>query len=212
MRDFRDAKAMAQTLRVSLASKGFKITVSQSLELIAQAFGMSDWNTLAAAIRREGPAPAVDASAQPSDASARWPSVLTLDLETTLQRAAAHAKQRRHEFVTLEHLLLALIDDADALTVMRTAEIDLADLKQEVESYIGFELQALRSKDDHATTPTAAFRRAVYRAAVRTQTLRRATNGADVLAAMFDQRESPAVWLMKEQGLSRKIVARFTGH
>ena len=53
MRDFRDAKAMAHSLRAALAAKGFKITVSQSLELIAQAFGATDWNTLAAAIRRE---------------------------------------------------------------------------------------------------------------------------------------------------------------
>lgn len=55
MRDFRDAKAMAQTLRSFLAAKGFKITTSQSLEMIAQLFGVADWNTLAAAIRREVP-------------------------------------------------------------------------------------------------------------------------------------------------------------
>jgi Glyoxalase superfamily protein len=57
MRDFRDAKAMARTLRAALAAKGFKITISQSLELIAEIFGVADWNTLAAAIRTEGPGP-----------------------------------------------------------------------------------------------------------------------------------------------------------
>jgi Glyoxalase superfamily protein len=61
MRDFRDAKAMAHTLRAALAAQGLKITISQSLELIAQAFGVADWNTLAAAIRRETPAPSKDA-------------------------------------------------------------------------------------------------------------------------------------------------------
>jgi hypothetical protein len=65
MRDFRDAKAMAHTLRAALAAKGFKITVSQSLELIAEAFGVADWNTLAAAIRRGAVAPRENASSRP---------------------------------------------------------------------------------------------------------------------------------------------------
>jgi hypothetical protein len=212
MRDFRDAKAMAQTLRASLASKGFRMTVSQSLELIAELFGMPDWNTLAAAIRRGEPKQAADASAKP-DASARWPSALTLDLETTLQRAVAYAEDRRHEFVTLEHLLLALVDDNDALAAMKAADIDLTMLKQDLESYIVLELRVLQSNDSRLPTPTHAFRRALYRAAVRTKTLQRPTNGSDVLTAMFDQTESPAVWLLKEQGLSRKKIAQFTsGH
>lgn len=62
MRDFRDAKAMARSLRAALAAKGLNITISQSLELIAKAFGVADWNTLAAAIRRGAPAPRNDAS------------------------------------------------------------------------------------------------------------------------------------------------------
>src|SRR3981189_791495 len=62
MRDFRDAKAMARTLRAVLAGEGLKITISQSLELIAKAFGVADWNTLAAAIRTAAPAPRIDAS------------------------------------------------------------------------------------------------------------------------------------------------------
>ena len=64
MRDFRDAKAMAHTLRAALAARGFKITVSQSLELIAETFGVADWNTLAAAIRREAVAPRGNASSR----------------------------------------------------------------------------------------------------------------------------------------------------
>jgi hypothetical protein len=65
MRDFRDAKAMARTLRAALATKGLQITISESLELIAQAFGVADWNTLAAAIRAEGPAPRESAPRRP---------------------------------------------------------------------------------------------------------------------------------------------------
>jgi hypothetical protein len=62
MRDFRDAKAMAQTLRAALATRGHKITISESLELIAQAFGVADWNTLSATIRAEAPTPRESAS------------------------------------------------------------------------------------------------------------------------------------------------------
>jgi hypothetical protein len=65
MRDFRDAKAMAHALRASLAAEGFRITVSQSLELIARAFGVADWNTLAAAIH------------QRARATSKWPSAVT---------------------------------------------------------------------------------------------------------------------------------------
>src|SRR5215470_8613917 len=68
MRDFRDAKAMARTLRAALAAKGFKITISESLELIAQALGVADWNTLAAAIRAEAPAPRESDSPPPPTA------------------------------------------------------------------------------------------------------------------------------------------------
>ena len=115
MRDFRDAKAMAHTLRSTLATQGHKITNSQSLELIAKAFGAADWNTLSAAIRAEPNAPRKDAilaasrSAE-SVSECRGPS----ELERDAARALAYAEQRRHQYATIEHLLLALIDDADA--------------------------------------------------------------------------------------------------
>jgi hypothetical protein len=73
MRDFRDAKAMAGTLRAALATKGFKITISQSLELIAEAFGMADWNTLAAVIRKETGTPRHKESQLPPASAVRAP-------------------------------------------------------------------------------------------------------------------------------------------
>ena len=82
MRNFRDAKAMAKTLRASLAALGFKITVSQSLELVAQAFGVSDWNALAAAIR---PAPA-----PPATKSATPPGHLSSQLHSALCDERSH--------------------------------------------------------------------------------------------------------------------------
>src|ERR1700730_6472094 len=90
MRDFRDAKAMAQTLRAALAAKGLKITISQSLELIAEAFGVADWNTLAAAIRMERTAPRDSASPSPPE-RVPGPGVFSRALELTLDRALANA-------------------------------------------------------------------------------------------------------------------------
>ena len=103
MRDFRDAKAMARTLRAALTAKGLKITVSQSLELIAEAFGVADWNTLAAAIRREALTPRENASPLPlptADWARRRFSAgveFSAALELTLHRALAHANQREHD-------------------------------------------------------------------------------------------------------------------
>jgi hypothetical protein len=124
MRDFRDAKAMAHTLRAALAAKGLKITISQSLELIAKAFGVADWNTLAAAIRQEAPAPHNDASPSPPPTAERvpGPAYFSRELESTLHRALADANHREHDYATLEHLLLALINDLDASAVMKALQ------------------------------------------------------------------------------------------
>src|ERR1700733_4055548 len=108
MRDFRDAKAMAHRLRATLAAKGLKITVSQSLELIAKLFGVADWNTLVAAIRAEVLPPRNDGSPPPPNAESEPSSRPSAELESTLRRVAAYAKQRNHEYMTLEHLLLPL--------------------------------------------------------------------------------------------------------
>src|SRR6266446_4162316 len=106
MRDFRDAKAMAHTLRAALATKGLDITVSQSLELIAEAFGVADWNTLSAAIRAEAAAPRNNPAPTPPPTTERVPGPrLSTTLESTLHRALAHANQRKHQYATLEHLL-----------------------------------------------------------------------------------------------------------
>ncbi len=133
MRDFRDAKAMAGTLRAALAAKGLKITVSESLELIAKAFGVADWNTLSAAVRAKAPAPRNEFSPSPPPAAERvlGPGPhFSRELESTLHRALAGANHREHDYATLEHLLLALIDDQDASAVMKACNVDLGALKR----------------------------------------------------------------------------------
>ena len=142
MRDFRDAKAMAHTLRAALAAKGFKITISQSLELIAEALGVADWNTLSAAIRAEAAAPRNNPAPTPPPTTERVPGPrLSTTLESTLHRALAHANQRKHQYATLEHLLLALIDDADASAVMQACSADLGALRTSLLGYLDNELK-----------------------------------------------------------------------
>ena len=206
MRDYRDAKAMARTLRASLASKGLKISVAESLELTAELFGLADWNTLAAAIRR-GPPASDTASAQPPRASIKWPSGFTRELDLTLNRALTYAKARKHEFATLEHLLLALLDDPDGSEVMKASEVDLEALRRTTVSYIDDKLSTwVMIRDERDTTPTVAFRRVVHRATVRS--LKRETSGLDVLATMFSETASPAVWLLSEQGMTGEGLER----
>ena len=197
---------MARTLRASLASKGLKISVAESLELTAELFGLADWNTLAAAIRREPPA-FDTASAQPPRASIKWPSGFTRELDLTLNRALTYAKARKHEFATLEHLLLALLDDPDASEVMKASEVDLEALRRTTVSYIDDKLSTwVMIRDERDTTPTVAFRRVVHRATVRS--LKRETSGLDVLATMFSETASPAVWLLSEQGMTGEGLER----
>jgi hypothetical protein len=208
MRDYRDAKAMAHTLRASLASKGITVTLGESLELIAEIFSLPDWNTLAAAIRRGALTRDTEAT-QPRHANIVWPSGLTREFDLTLDRALAHAKERKHEFATLEHLLLALLDDPDASAAMKICEVDLQDLRQAATTYIDKKLKTLvMIGDERETTPTAAFRRVVHLATVRS--LKGQTSGLDVLTSMFRETESPAVWLLSEQGMSREKLGNIT--
>jgi hypothetical protein len=213
MRDFRDAKGMAHTLRAALAARGFKITISQSLELIAEAFGVADWNILAAAIRQEAPT-GRDSTSRPQQATAGWASSPSFSavLGLTLHRALAHANQRDHEYATLEHLLLALIDDADASAVMRACKADLGALREDLVSYIDSELQELMIDDSRDPRPTPGFQRVVQRAVLRAQNLGRDVTGADVLVAIFDERESHAAWFLNNQDIAQEDAANSILH
>jgi hypothetical protein len=213
MRDFRDAKAMAQTLRATLAARGLKITISESLELIAKAFGASDWNTLSAAIKAaaaEPPAATVPPSSIPRPA--RRVS-FSAALEATLARAVGLAAARKDQLTTLEHLLLSLIDDIDAAAVMRACRVDLARLKQSLTSHIDAEPGAGAAFDGEDPAPTAGFQRVIQRAVVHVQTAGRdEVTGANVLVAIFSERESHAAYFLREQNMSRFDAVNFIAH
>jgi ATP-dependent Clp protease ATP-binding subunit ClpA len=211
MRDFRDAKAMARTLRAALTAKGLKITVSQSLELIAEIFGVADWNTLAAAIRRKADTTDQNASAPPVPMSEGAPDPLfSRELESTLRRALACANERNHQHTTLEHLLLALTYDGDAAAMMNACKVDLVALQGHLTNFIDNELKTLVIDDDREPRPTIGFQRVVGRAVLHVKGLRRDTvTGVDILTAIFPERESPAGWLLGEQEMTEQDAANY---
>jgi hypothetical protein len=209
MRDFRDAKVMARTLRAALAAKGLRITNSQSLEFIAEMFGAADWNTLAAAIHREADI-AHKSTTQSPLSSAEGNPVLPFSAKfaMTQRRALDYARQRKHEYATLEHFLVALIEDADAATVMKVCNADFGELRKNLVSYLDNDLKRLVVDTGGEPKPTAAFHRVVQRAGLQAQDLGRPmVTGANALLALFSETASPAARLLDEQGMSRRDVA-----
>lgn len=222
MRDFRDAKAMAHTLRVALATKGLNITASQSLEVIAEAFGVADWNTLSASIRGQTAGPRNNATTTPQPPTTRSRAALSThltdesgpapsaELSTTLNRALAYANQRKHEWTTLEHLLLALTDDVDASAVMSACKVDLGTLKDHLANYIDNDLKKIVIDGGGETKPTVAFGR-VMRCAegFALGRGRPALTGAEVLVPIFFEELSPAARLLGEQHMTRQDALNF---
>jgi hypothetical protein len=308
MRDFRDAKAMAQSIRAALAAKGHKITIAESLELIAKALGAADWNTLSAAIKSAETEPADEPLAPPPDNAAAlnrvatalgwadWdaltealrtvspdqpgrraprqpgasitppPGNVAMDrlavalgwtdwealaaalrtvspdqpgrrapgeggaqltaaptgqrfssaLEATLHRSVALAAERKHGYNTLEHLLLALIDDPDAAAVMEACAADLVALRATLTRYIDEDLKQLTKLGDLSVgdpEPTAGFHRVIQRSVIHVQTANKyPVTGANVLVAIFSERESHACYFLQQQKLNRWDAVNFIAH
>ena len=112
-------------------------------------------------------------------------------LETTLHNALAHATERSHEYATLEHLLLALIDDEHAAKVMQACGVDLGELSDTVTHYLDTELDSLKVSGSVDPSPTSGFQRVVQRAILHVQSSgKEEVTGANVLVALFSERES----------------------
>ena len=140
--------------------------------------------------------------------------MLSRDLEETLRRALNIAGERRHEFATLEHLLLALIDDPDALTVFNGCKIDLSKLKSTLEEHLDEEMSGIISEaEEIEVQPTAGFSRVIQRAIIHTQSSGRGVaTGANVLVAIYSERESHAVWFLNSLDMSRLDAVSFLSH
>ncbi|WP_375427994.1 ATP-dependent Clp protease ATP-binding subunit ClpA [uncultured Sphingomonas sp.] len=134
-------------------------------------------------------------------------------LETTLHKALEAASSRRHEYATLEHLLLALIDDEHASKVMTACKVDLGDLKTTVAHYLDTELDALKVEQATDPSPTSGFQRVVQRAILHVQSSGRdEVTGGNVLVALFSERESYAVYFLQQQDMSRLDAVSFISH
>jgi ATP-dependent Clp protease ATP-binding subunit ClpA len=134
-------------------------------------------------------------------------------LEQSLHRALALANERRHEYATLEHLLLALIDDQDAAAVMRACNVDLDKLKRDLGAYIETELDNLVTEGTDDSKPTAGFQRVIQRAVIHVQSSgREEVTGANVLVAIFAERESHAAYFLQEQEMTRYDAVNYISH
>src|SRR5258706_409077 len=137
--------------------------------------------------------------------------MLSPNLEKTLHRALAYANERRHDFATLEHLLLALTEDPDAIAVMRACNVDVERLRRDLIDYIDSQLGNLVSNRGGEAKPTAGFQRVLQRAAIHVQSSgREEVTGANILVAIFSERESHAVFFLQEQEMSRLDAVNYS--
>ncbi|WP_242122871.1 ATP-dependent Clp protease ATP-binding subunit ClpA [Sphingobium sp. Sx8-8] len=134
-------------------------------------------------------------------------------LETTLHNALTHASERRHEYATLEHLLLALIDDEHASKVMQACGVELGELSDAVTQYLDTELDSLKVEGASDPSPTSGFQRVVQRAILHVQSSGKdEVTGANVLVALFSERESYAVYFLQQQDMSRLDAVSYISH
>jgi ATP-dependent Clp protease ATP-binding subunit ClpA len=134
-------------------------------------------------------------------------------LEQALHRALALASDRSHEYATLEHLLLALVDDRDAASVMRACGVDLEQLRSNLENYVDHDLASLIMASGEDAKPTAGFQRVIQRAVIHVQSSgREEVTGANVLVAIFAERESHAAYFLQEQDMTRYDAVNFISH
>jgi ATP-dependent Clp protease ATP-binding subunit ClpA len=139
--------------------------------------------------------------------------MLSRNLEHTLHRALAYANARNHEFATLEHLLLSLTEDADAVGVMTACGVEVEGLRGELEAYIDEDLDSLKVAGMEEAKPTSSFQRVLQRAAIHVQSSGRSeVSGANVLVAMFSERESHAVYFLSEQDMTRFDAVNYISH
>jgi ATP-dependent Clp protease ATP-binding subunit ClpA len=138
---------------------------------------------------------------------------LSRSLEQALHHAIKLASDRHHEYATLEHLLLALMDDADAAQVMKACNVDVEALRRSVQKYVDEELVTLVIEDGEEAKPTTGFQRVVQRAVLHVQNSGRdEVTGANVLVALFTERESHAVYFLHEQNMNRLDAVSYISH
>ena len=134
-------------------------------------------------------------------------------LEESLQRSIDYAAKNKHEHVTVEHLLLALLEDSDAVNLLKACSVDIILLKRDLIQFIDEQKYLVLSDKDQLPEPTAGYRTVITRAAIHVQQSgKNEVNGANVLVAIFSQQESYSVYLLEKQEMSRYDAVQFLSH
>ena len=141
-------------------------------------------------------------------------ATFTKSLEKSISKAFQIATEKNHQYVTLEHLLLALTDEDDALNVMKACSVDTHLLKENLEDYITNELDnIINSEKDTDPQPTSGFQRVIQRSIVHVQSSgKNEVTGANILVSLFAERESHATYFLQEQEVTRYDIANFISH
>jgi ATP-dependent Clp protease ATP-binding subunit ClpA len=139
--------------------------------------------------------------------------MITRELQTTFSKAVAEAAARRHEYITLEHLLYALLDDSDARRVLQGCGVDLVKLQNDLDEYLANNVEQTQGNDDTLPSETAAFRRTLEYALMHVQSSgQKELDGAHMLAALFQAEQSFAVYFLNQQGVSKLDILTFISH
>ena len=141
--------------------------------------------------------------------------MIAQELEVTLHMAFVEARQQRHEFITVEHLLLALLDNASASEVLRASSANIDDLRKSLTAFIKENTPQVAGLDNVDTQPTLGFQRVIQRAIMHVQSTgngKKEVTGANVLVAIFGEKDSHAVYYLHQQGVTRLDVVNFISH
>ena len=141
--------------------------------------------------------------------------MIAQELEVSLHMAFVEARQQRHEFITVEHLLLALLDNPSAAEVLRACSANVDDLRKALDNFIKDNTPQVAGTDDVDTQPTLGFQRVIQRAIMHVQSTgsgKKEVTGANVLVAIFGEKDSHAVYYLHQQGVTRLDVVNFIAH
>ncbi len=139
--------------------------------------------------------------------------MLSKELEFTLNQAFKEAKLKKHEFMTVEHLLLGLLDNPAALEVLRACGADIEKLRKDIDDFIEATTPVIPREDTRETQPTLGFQRVLQRAVFHVQSAgKKEVTGVNVLVAIFSERESQAVYFLDQQGITRLDVVNYISH
>src|SRR6202008_1935996 len=141
--------------------------------------------------------------------------MIAQELEVSLHMAFVEARQQRHEFITVEHLLMALLDNPSAAEVLRACSANLDDLRKSLLQFIKENTPTVGGSDEVDTQPTLGFQRVIQRAIMHVQSTgsgKKEVTGANVLVAIFGEKDSHAVYYLHQQGVTRLDVVNYIAH